>query len=92
MKEDCESLVQKLQLLAYFEASASTNANVDTAFFTVAYKAYEIQKKLLVDEQEDQQNQYFKLTGNEIKGRTSTMLNLEDYVPHKKKKGKCCRS
>ena len=29
LKEDCESLVKKHQLLAYFEASASSNTNVD---------------------------------------------------------------
>jgi small GTP-binding protein len=29
LKEECEDMVKRLQLLTYFEASASTNANVD---------------------------------------------------------------
>lgn len=40
-QDEAFALCQRLNLLQYFETSASQNQNVDLLFYTVALKAYE---------------------------------------------------
>lgn len=83
-------MVKKLGLLGYFEASASENINVDQVFFTVAQRAYQIEK----EERSRQQLDPKTILGDDgygIKGRTSTSIQLEPFKQaKKKKKNNCC--
>jgi len=45
-QEEAQEMVDKMGLLAFFETSASTNVNVNEAFYKVAMKAFEIEKQL----------------------------------------------
>jgi hypothetical protein len=43
-QEEAEEMVQRLELISYFEASASQDLNVDEIFYTIALKAFETDK------------------------------------------------
>jgi GTPase SAR1 family protein len=43
-EEEAREFVTRFELINYFETSASTNQNVDLAFFTVALQAFELTK------------------------------------------------
>jgi GTPase SAR1 family protein len=44
--EEAEEMCRRLELLRYFDASASENMNVDEIFYTIAIKAFETDKML----------------------------------------------
>ena len=70
-------LCKKLEIQAYFEASASENVNVDELFFTIALKAHEIEQTAREDNPYIMADNY--QISEKIRGRTSTNLQMENY-------------
>ena len=92
-REEAEEMCKRLEVQSYFETSASSNLNVDQLFFTVAMKAYEIEMMMqkIQDENPYQMGQSYG-SAEKIRGRTSTNIQLDNYLSvNRKGRSRCCK-